>query len=78
MTWFLRFVRINGQRGFRGEAQRVAKIHDNKTVLKQLFDKIPWKLFSPLLDRCSTQERKSSANRKKINLIIPCKMLNLI
>ncbi len=50
---------------------------EKKPILKRLSESIPWELFSPLLDKGCTQERKSNAGRKWIDPLILFKMLVL-
>ena len=65
------------QRGFWDEEKRVTKLQDKKPVLKRLADSIPWESFRPLLDQGYAQERKSNAERKRIDPLILFKMLVL-
>ena len=66
-----------GQRGFRDEQQRVAKLQEKKPVLIRLAESISWESFRPLLDKGYSQERKSNARRKRIDPLILFKMLVL-
>lgn len=66
-----------GQRGFWGEQQRVAKLHEKKPVLQLLNELIPWESFRLLLDKGFSQERKSNAGRKRIEPLVFFKMLVL-
>jgi hypothetical protein len=66
-----------GQRGFRDEEQRTARLHEKKPILKRLSDSIPWETFRPLLEQGYAQERKSNAGRKRIDPLILFKMLIL-
>ena len=65
------------QRGFWDEQQRVTKLQDKKPVLKRLADSIPWESFRSLLDKGYEHERKSNADRKRIEPLILFKMLVL-
>ena len=66
-----------GQRGFWDEQQRVAKLKEKKPVLQRLSESIPWDSFRPLLDKGYVQERKTNAERKRIDPLILFKMLVL-
>ena len=66
-----------GQRGLCDIEQRVTKLQDIMPVLKRLADSIPWESFRPFLDQGYVQERKSNAERKRIDPLILFKMLVL-
>ncbi len=66
-----------GQKGFWDEQERVSKLKNKKPVLTCLSESIPWEAFCPLLDKGYSQERKSNAGRKRIDLLILFKMLVL-
>jgi len=66
-----------GQRGFWDEQKRIAKLREMNPGLKRLSDSIPWESFRPLLGKGYSQERKSKAGCKRIDLLILFKMLLL-
>ena len=59
-----------GQRGLWDEEQRIQKVQDKKPVLVLLYAQILWDTFLLLFDRGSSQERKNSAGRKRIDPLI--------
>ena len=66
-----------GQRGFWDEERRIQKLQDKKPVLIRLSAQIPWDTFLPLLDRGYSLERKTNAEKKRIDPLILFKMLVL-
>ena len=59
------------------EQQRVAKLQEKKPVLARLTESILWESFCPFLDKGYSQELKSNAGQKRIDLLILFMMLVL-
>lgn len=66
-----------GQKGFWDAEERLTKLGRKKPTLKRLSATIEWERFRPLLESAFKKERKSSAGRKRIDVIILFKMLVL-
>ena len=69
---------MTGQKGlWDEEEERLEKLAEKKPSLRHLTVAIPWETFRPLLESTFPQERKSSAGRKRIDVIVMFKMLLL-
>lgn len=68
---------MTGQKGLWDEEERLEKLAEKKPSLRHLTVAIPWEKFRPLLESTFPQERKSSAGRKRIDVIVMFKMLLL-
>ena len=66
-----------GQRGFWDEDKRIHNLRLKKPTVAAFSESIPWDAFRPLLEQGYSHERKRDAGRKRINPLIPCKMLIL-
>ena len=66
-----------GQQGLWDEEERLEKLAKKKPSLRQLTVTVPWEEFRPLLESAFPQERKSTAGRKRIDVIVMFKMLLL-
>ena len=66
-----------GQQELWDEEERLEKLAKKKPSLRQLTVTVPWEEFRPLLESAFPQERKSTAGRKRIDVIVMFKMLLL-
>lgn len=68
---------VVGQRNFWDEQERAAKLQEKKPVHERLAETIPREPFRSHLDKGVEEERKSNAGRKRIEPLIPFRMLVL-